>query len=40
MRDGATAHFTRVVRDILSNTSHGLWTVIEGPTIGLHTRQI
>jgi hypothetical protein len=32
MHDGAPAHFSRAVRDILNNTCHGRWIGRGGPT--------
>jgi hypothetical protein len=32
MHDGAPAHFSRAVRDVLSNTYHGRWIGRGGPT--------
>jgi hypothetical protein len=32
MQDGAPAHFSRAVRDVLSNTYHDRWTGRGGPT--------
>jgi hypothetical protein len=32
MHDGAPAHFSRAVRDVLSNTCHGRWIGTRGPT--------
>jgi hypothetical protein len=32
MRDGAPAHFSRDVRDVLNNTYNDRWTDSEGPT--------
>jgi hypothetical protein len=32
MHDGAPAHFSRAVRDVLNNTYHGRWVGRGGPT--------
>jgi hypothetical protein len=32
MRDGAPAHFSRALRDVLSNVSHDRWLGRGGPT--------
>jgi hypothetical protein len=32
MHDGAPAHFSRAVRDVLSNTYHDTWIGKGGPT--------
>jgi hypothetical protein len=34
MHDGAPAHFSRAVRDVLNNTYHDRWIGIGGPTAG------
>jgi hypothetical protein len=40
MHDGAPAHFSRAVRDVLNNNYHGRWIVREGLTARLHARQL
>jgi hypothetical protein len=40
MQDGAQAHFSLTVRDVLSNTCYDWWTCGGGPLHGLHARQI
>jgi hypothetical protein len=39
MHDGALAHFSCAVRDVLNNTYHGRWIGRGGHTHGLHARQ-
>jgi hypothetical protein len=40
MHDGAPAHFSRAVRDVLNNTYQDQWIGRGGPLHGLHARQI
>jgi hypothetical protein len=40
IHDGAPAHFSHAMQDVLNNTYHDRWIGGGGPTAGLHARQI